>query len=144
MKKRLTQILALSVLVVLCLSTTALATARRASLYLNDYYVNSAALSGGRVVIEFDVDATKTVSQVGAGCIVLQEKNRSGKWTNVAEYYPVDYPEMVAANRRSHDGSGAAYGTGGKQYRGIVTVYAKDANGEDSRDITTYAVRARK
>ena len=46
MKKRLTQILALSVLVVLCLSTTALATARRASLYLNDYYVNSATLSG--------------------------------------------------------------------------------------------------
>ena len=78
MKKRLTQILALSVLVVLCLSTAALATARRASLYLDDYYVNSAALSGGRVVIEFDVDATKTVSQVGAGCIVLQEKNSSG------------------------------------------------------------------
>ncbi len=48
MKKRLTQILALSVLVVLCLSTSTLATARRASLYLNDYYVNSATLSGGR------------------------------------------------------------------------------------------------
>lgn len=65
MKKRLTQILALSVLVVLCLSTSTLAAPRRASLYLDDYYVNSAALSGGRVVIEFDVDATKTVSQVG-------------------------------------------------------------------------------
>ena len=140
MKKRLTQILALSVLVVLCLSTTALATARRASLYLNDYYVNSAA----RVVIEFDVDATKTVSQVGAGCIVLQEKNSSGKWTNVAYYYPVDYPDMVAYNRSSHEGSVTYYGTVGNQYRGIVTVYAKDANGEDSRDITTYAVRAKK
>ncbi len=35
--------------------------------------MNSAALSGGRVVIEFDVDATKTVSRVDAGCIVLQE-----------------------------------------------------------------------
>ena len=73
MKKRLTQILELRVLVVLCLSTSALATARCASLYLDDYYVNSAALSGGRVVIEFNVDATKTVSQVDAGCIVLQE-----------------------------------------------------------------------
>ena len=124
MKKRLTQILALSVLVVLCLSTSTLATARRASLYLNDYYVNSAALSGGRVVIEFDVDATKTVSQVGAGCIVLQEKNSSGKWTNVAYYYPVDYPDMVAYNRSSHEGSVTYYGTVGNQYRGIVTVYA--------------------
>lgn len=47
MKKRLTQILALSVLVVLCLSTSTLAAPRRASLYLDDYYVNSAALSGG-------------------------------------------------------------------------------------------------
>ena len=128
----------------LCLSTTALATARRASLYLNDYYVNSAALSGGKVVIEFDVDATKTVSQVGAGCIVLQEKNSSGKWTNVAYYYPVGYPDMVAYNRSSHEGSVSYYGTIGKQYRGIVTVYAKDANGEDSRDITTRAVLARK
>ena len=143
MKKRLTQILALSVLVVLCLSTSTLAAPRRASLYLDDYYVNSAALSG-RVVIEFDVDATKTVSQVGAGCIVLQEKNSSGKWTNVAYYYPVDYPDMVAYNRSSHEGSVTYYGTVGNQYRGIVTVYAKDANGEDSRDITTYAVRARK
>ena len=35
--------------------------------------MNSAALSGGRVVIEFNVDATKTVSQVDADCIVLQE-----------------------------------------------------------------------
>ena len=101
MKKRLTQILALSVLVVLCLSTSTLATARRASLYLNDYYVNSATLSGGRVVIEFDVDATKTVSQVGAGCIVLQEKNSSGKWTNVAYYYPVDYPAAAFPMMRS-------------------------------------------
>ena len=143
MKKRLTQILALSVLVVLCLSTSALATARRASLYLDDYYVNSAALSG-RVVIEFDVDATKTVSQVGAGCIVLQEKNSSGKWTNVAYYYPVDYPDMVAYNRSSHEGSVTYYGTVGNQYRGIVTVYAKDANGEDARNITTSAVIARK
>ena len=100
--------------------------------------------SSGRVVIEFDVDATKTVSQVGAGCIVLQEKNSSGKWTNVAYYYPVDYPDMVAYNRSSHEGSVTYYGTVGNQYRGIVTVYAKDANGEDSRDITTYAVRARK
>ena len=135
MKKRLTQILALSVLVVLCLSTSALATARRASLYLDDYYVNSAALSGGRVVIE---------SQVGAGCIVLQEKNSSGKWTNVAYYYPVDYPDMVAYNRSSHEGSVTYYGTVGNQYRGIVTVYAKDANGEDARNITTSAVIARK
>ena len=45
--------------------------------------------------MEFDVDATKTVSQVGAGCIVLQEKNSSGTWTNVAYYYPVDYPDIL-------------------------------------------------
>ena len=38
-----------------------------------------------------------------AGCIVLQEKNSSGKWTNVAYYYPVDYPDMVAYNRSSHE-----------------------------------------
>lgn len=36
------------------------------------------------------------------------------------------------------------YGTVGNQYRGIVTVYAKDANGEDARNITTSAVIARK
>ena len=86
MKKRLTQILALSFVVVLCLSPSALATARRASLYLDDYYVNSAALSGGRVVIEFDVDATKTVSRVDAGCIVLQE------YWHPAEIPPSGFP----------------------------------------------------
>lgn len=74
MKKRLTQILALSVLVVLCLSTTALATARRASLYLNDYYVNSAALSGGRVVIEFDVDATKLFPRLAPAALSCRRR----------------------------------------------------------------------
>ena len=144
MKKRLTQILALSFFVVLCLSTSALASARRPRVFLYYFFFISAGLRGGRVVIEFDVDATKTVSQVGAGCIVLQEKNSSGKWTNVAYYYPVDYPDMVAYNRSSHEGSVTYYGTVGNQYRGIVTVYAKDANGEDARNITTSAVIARK
>ena len=62
----------------------------------------------------------------------------------MAYYYPVGYPDMVAYNRSSHEGSVSYYGTIGKQYRGIVTVYAKDANGEDSRDITTRAVLAGK
>ena len=47
-------------------------------------------------------------------------------------------------NRSSHEGSVTYYGTVGNQYRGIVTVYAKDANGEDARNITTSAVIARK
>ncbi len=51
---------------------------------------------------------------------------------------------MVAYNRSSHEGSVTYYGTVGNQYRGIVTVYAKDANGEDARNITTSAVIARK
>lgn len=51
---------------------------------------------------------------------------------------------MVSYSKGSHEGSVTYYGTVGNQYRGIVTVYAKDANGEDSRDITTYAVRAKK
>ena len=51
---------------------------------------------------------------------------------------------VVAYNRSSHEGSVTYYGTVGEQYRGIVTVYAKDANGEDSRDITTGTVPARK
>ena len=106
--------------------------------------MNSAALSSGTIVIEFDVDVTRTVSQMGAGCIVLQAKSSSGKWTNVAYYYPVDYPDVVAYNRRSHECSVSYAGTIGRQYRGIVTVYAKDTNREDSGDITTLAVRARK
>ena len=51
---------------------------------------------------------------------------------------------MVSYSKGSHEGFVTYYGTIGKQYRGIVTVYAKDANGEDSRGITTYAVWARK
>lgn len=51
---------------------------------------------------------------------------------------------MDSYSKGSHEGSVTYYGTVGNQYRGIVTVYAKDANGEDSRDITTYAVRAKK
>ena len=43
---------------------------------------------------------------------------------------------MVAYNRSSHEGSVTYYSTVGKQYRGTVTVYAKDVNGLNTPILT--------
>ena len=41
----------------------------RASLYLNDYYVDATAIGDGKILVEFDIDATDTMDFVGASRI---------------------------------------------------------------------------
>ncbi len=112
-----------------------------ASYYLDDYAATADTGTSGEVVISFDVNATRVMDSVGASYIVIQENN-SGVWKGVASYFGSTANGMLAADTDSHMGSIAYVGTLGKQYRALVTVYAGNSTGSDSRTVTTDSVTA--
>ena len=141
MKRAVSYILAICMLVSLCI-VPAGAVEARASLYLDDYYVDANAIGNGKILIEFDVDATRTVDVVGATRILVQEKNEDGDWDNVKTYYSGANPSMLAYDTNAHVGSVTYKGTVGKTYRAQIIVHAGDSNGEDSRILYTVEATA--
>jgi hypothetical protein len=112
-----------------------------ASDYLDNYAVSVSAGANHSVIINFDVNATRIMNLVGASNIVVQVNN-NGVWTGVATYFGSTSNGMLAANTFSYTGSKTYTGNAGMQYRAIVTVYAGNSTGEDSRTVTTNAVTA--
>lgn len=141
MKRAISYILAICMLLSLCI-VPAGAVETRASLYLDAYYVDATAVGNGKIVFDFDVDATRTVDVVGATRILVQEKNEDGDWDNVKTYYSGANPDMLAYDTNAHEGSVTYKGTVGKTYRAQIIVHAGDSNGEDSRILYTVEATA--
>lgn len=114
----------------------------RASYYLNYYSAYALASSNEKVIIEFEVDGVGRMDLVGSNYIVLQEKS-GDKWLGVYTYWGSSSNGMLGENTVSHIGKITYSGTAGKEYRALVTVYAKDSTGDDSRTIITNSVTAK-
>lgn len=114
----------------------------RASDYLAYYAVYAVAKSDGEILIEWDVQATERMDLVGASCITVQEKVGS-KWMGVATYFGSVSNGMLNDDVSIHVSSISYYGTPGKEYRALATVYAEDSTGNDSRTIITNSVIAK-
>lgn len=113
----------------------------QASDQLAYYAAYAVTSSGGKVIIEFEVDGTRRMDLVGASYIVVQEKT-GGKWMGVSTYFGSVANGMLGDNTFSHMGSITYKGTVGKEYRALVTVYAENSIGDDSRIVTTNSVIA--
>lgn len=149
MKSQLRHLLTLVCILTLCGGLTVPAeainvekTQRRASDYLAYYAVYAVAKSDGEILIEWDVQATERMNLVGASCIIVQEKVGS-KWIGVATYFGSVSNGMLSDNASIHVNSISYYGTHGKEYRALATVYAADDTGDDSRTIITNSVIAK-
>lgn len=108
----------------------------KASYYLDNYAANTYTSTGGKVIIEFDVNATRNMNTVGASYIVVQVYNGSS-WTGVASYFGATTSGMLAYNTYSNAGAITYQGVSGVKYRALVTVYAANDSGSDSRQVTT-------
>ncbi len=139
--KALGAFIVLSLLAGSMINAYAITASTRASDYL-DVYAASAQSGINHVVgVNFEVNATDYMDLVGASRIVFQVNN-SGVWTSVATYYGSTSNGMLAADNWFKVGARYYAGTAGMQYRAIVTVYAADSYGSDSRTLTTNAVTA--
>ena len=83
--------------------------------------------------------ANKSVSELGASYILLEESDDGGKtWSTAREYEGQSW--MTAENRSTYSRTLSYPGTIGHQYRVTAEVFAKDANGGDSRTTPTSSV----
>ena len=143
LKKSASKLRTIIIATFLCVGLMSSATATlyspQASYYLSYYAATADTGSFHRVSISFDVDATGRMDLVGASFIVVQEKI-NGVWTGVETYYGSTQNGMLAASAYSHVGSINYVGTSGKEYRALVTVYAGNGTGSDSRTIATNSV----
>lgn len=139
--KTFTMIIVLSLFLGLIGSASAATITPNASDYLSYYSAEATTDRNSKIIISFDVNATRFMNFVGASYIVVQE-NSNGSWKGVASYFGSSTVGMLATDTYSHTGSISHKGTTGKQYRALVTIYAGNESGEDSRTVMTNTVTA--
>lgn len=116
----------------------------RSSLYLSRYRAWLNAKSGGEITVTIDVQAVDNMDEVGASKIILYESSNGGtSWTRVRTYLKSIYPEMYWEDEVLYYTTPVSHqGTVGYKYYAVVTVYASDSTGSDSREYETTVVTA--
>lgn len=141
MKKRIVPIIC-AVLFMLNLCGVANA-ATQASDYFGCTAVYATATGGGKVLVEFEIDATHIMLEVGATDIYIYEQQSSGAYKNVYTFISDEYySSMINTNSAFGDGAITYQGIPGRKYFATVAVYAKDSEGSETRYYDTNFVTA--
>ena len=140
MKKRVVLTL-LSVVAVVCsCSRVRAATVQpRASAYLSRYIATlSEGNAPGQLNIAFSVTASRVMTKVGVSRIDIYRSNG----TYVTSINGSTANGLLALSTMHHSGTYTYNGISGVSYYAIVTVYAGDTTGSDTRTVTTNTVKA--
>ena len=132
--------------VVLSISAFLMPASARSSWYLDSYRAWLNPKSGGEITITVDVQATGDMDELGAKRIVVYESEDNGEsWTEYKIFLSLLFPEMLTSGDYLYIDSPVSFtGTPGYKYYAVVTVYAGDSTGGDSRDYTTPIVTAKR
>lgn len=134
MKKRSIRFFPLC-LVVLMLLTMTISALTRASDYIQ-YYDIDVYTSGQKICTDFSVDATGKMTKLGASSIKIYEyPYGSGDLVSTKTEYSTG---MTQANSYTYSNTITYTGESNKKYKVVVTVFARDASGSDSRTETYY------
>jgi len=106
-----------------------------ASRYFRDYTVNISAIGNGKMSISGNVIATHSMTKLGATKVLVYE---SGKTSPVGTYTSGWYK----TNAISSSLSVTHQGTAGKSYYAVITFYAEDEGGHETRSKTSLHVTA--
>lgn len=116
----------------------------QSSEYINAYSASLAALPDGEIGVYVRVDAARKVTEIGATKIVLYEFQDASNATAVKTFYSSDYASMLSSGLRYHKIAVTYDGTVGRDYYAVVTCYAGNDDGNDSRRCTTSVVTAQR
>ena len=85
------------------------------------------------------------MEKIGATRIeILESKNNGASWTQYRVFLSSIFPEMLTSGDYLYYDTPVSFtGTPGYKYCAIVTVYARDSTGSDSREYTTPMVTAK-
>lgn len=135
---------AISLLIAVCmLNISVYASTLRMSEYLGTCTATASSSSNGGISIAVIIKSmdSQHMSKIGVDSILIQQSTNKGRtWSDVTTVYP-----SMSGSGTSYKNTQVVYtGTAGVMYRAVVTCIAKNANGSDTKDITTNSVTARK
>ena len=142
MKKRLLALVC-ALLMVLGLPGAASAATPRASYYFSATDVRAYAPGNCQILIEFDIDATHTMLEVGAARVYIYGQQSDGSYDIVYTFdctKEVYYDDMIDTNSMFGTGEVTYYGMPGVNYYAKCALYARDSNGSETRYYNTLVV----
>lgn len=146
MKKILSRVIVFSFAVLMLISTVSAASSGvRSSYYLDSYRAWLTPVSGAKINVNVDVQAVDDMDNVGSTKIVVYESADGGdSWSKARTYYSALEDNMLDQDTYIYYDTAVVHqGTDGYKYYAVVTVYAGDSTGSDTRDYVTPTVTAR-
>lgn len=145
--KRLKYMLSLTLMLallagLLCTTAAGSGEAVCSSDYISIYSAGLTAESDCKITVTVDVDATRTMTQVGASSVTFYRSTDQTHWTPTKTYNYEDHPKMMGSGMSYYKDIITHYGVPGYYYFADVTCYAGDSSGHDTRVYTTNIVRA--
>lgn len=139
-------VLMLTLLLAAALAVPTFASSARSSLYLSAYRAWLTPESGAKVDVTIDVQAVGNMDDVGALSVEMYVSSDGGStWERDGAYASAMFPELLDQDTYwYYDTPISHQGVAGYQYFAVVTVYAGDHTGWDSREYTTPTVTARR
>lgn len=141
--KRIASLLC-AILILASLSATACAA--QVTPWASDYFgctsVRAYAVGSGKVLIEFGIDATHKMEEVGASVIHIYKQQTDGSYSVVYTYTKATYPNLIETNSYFGYGDITYQGVSGCKYYALVGCYAKDSNGSETLYFATNVVTA--
>jgi len=143
--KRTTAFFLTLVLLITAIAIPAGAVTGRSSLYLSCYRAWLTPVSGAKINVNVDVQAVDYMDDVGSTKIEIFESSDGGDtWSRPRTYYSALEDNMLVQDSVIYyDVAVIHQGTAGYKYYAVVTVYAGDHTGSDSREYQTATVTAR-
>lgn len=129
-KKFLGMILALSI--VCALAVPAFAATPRASDYFALTEAWATPTGGGSFIVEFDINATDIMKELGAKEITIWEKQDDGSYEEVKTFTRYNTSGLIDTNVAVAYGKVTYQGTAGTKYYATVALYAKNASGSET------------
>jgi hypothetical protein len=132
MKRFICSSLILSIMLILCISGFAFAS-RVGSTHLQSYSSSIVAEGNGIIQVYFEVEGMGKMTSLGVTQIEVQKKVGTA-WVPDITLKSNNYPNFLASNTSTHSSSVRVTGVAGTQYRAIITFYAANSTGSDSKD----------
>lgn len=117
----------------------------RSSLYLSYYAAWLTPKNNGAVDVTIDVQAVGDMDDVGATSVIIYESSNGGTtWSAVRGYSSDLVPDMLAHDTYLYFDSPITHiGRPGNQYYAIITIYAGNSTGYDTREYITPIITAK-
>lgn len=114
----------------------------------SDYFsvtdVWATAQSGGKILVEFDINATHQMLEVGAKKIYIYEQQSNGDYEIVKTYSSDEKPDFMNTNSAFGGGEVTYQGTPGVNYFATLALYARDRYGNETLYFDTKVVTAKR